>query len=103
MLVRLVEKGRPLRPGPSGAGLGPAAQSRRNNNPEWKTVAIDETSGNLVAPNGAIGHRWGEQGKWNLEEKTKGRDVKLKMSLILDGDHDEVAQVAFPLFRQSRA
>ncbi|MDZ7711837.1 MAG: molybdopterin-dependent oxidoreductase [Rhodovibrio sp.] len=36
---------------------------------DWKTVAIDETSGDLVAPRGSIGFRWGDQGKWNLEEK----------------------------------
>ena len=39
------------------------------NNPEWKTVAIDEATGQLVVPQGSIGFRWGEQGKWNLEEK----------------------------------
>ena len=44
-------------------GLGEA------NNPEWKTVAFDETSGEIVVPHGSIGFRWGEEGKWNLEEK----------------------------------
>ena len=39
------------------------------NNPDWKTVAYDEVSGRIVAPNGSIGFRWGEEGKWNLEEK----------------------------------
>ena len=43
------------------------------NNPEWKTVAFDE-SGKVVLPNGAIGFRWGpdgraDQGQWNLEAK----------------------------------
>ena len=43
------------------------------NNPEWKTVAFDE-SGKVVLPNGAIGFRWGpdgraDEGQWNLEAK----------------------------------
>lgn len=30
------------------------------NNPEWKTVAYN-ADGELVAPNGSIGFRWGEK------------------------------------------
>jgi nitrate reductase alpha subunit len=58
------------------------------NNPEWKTVAFDE-AGQVVLPNGAIGFRWGpdgraDQGQWNLEAKEaqQGSDVKLKLSLL---------------------
>jgi nitrate reductase alpha subunit len=69
------------------------------NNPEWKTVAFDSKTGKPVAPLGSIGYRWGEGGKWNLEQKDgKGRDIDLVMSLILDKDHDAVATVAFPYF-----
>jgi nitrate reductase alpha subunit len=34
----------------------------------WKTVVLDEASGEAVVPNGSIGFRWGEEGKgkWNL-------------------------------------
>src|SRR5690606_31527320 len=61
------------------------------NNPEWKTVAIDEKADNLVAPRGSIGFRWGEEGKWNLEEKdADGHEVRLRLSLIRDQHHDEV-------------
>ncbi|WP_263768555.1 nitrate reductase subunit alpha [Propionivibrio soli] len=75
------------------------------NNPEWKTVAIDE-AGNVVLPNGAIGFRWGpdgrtDAGQWNLEAKeaTGGRDVTLQLSL-LEGEHatTDTAKVAFPYF-----
>jgi nitrate reductase alpha subunit len=46
------------------------------NNPDWKTLAYDENSGQIVVPNGSIGFRWGEKGKWNLEEKaSKGADA----------------------------
>ena len=45
----------------------------QTNNPEWKTVAIDETRGDApVCPVGSIGFRWGETGKWNIEEKDGG-------------------------------
>jgi nitrate reductase alpha subunit len=97
MLVRLVERDgrlvaeRFLRAADLKGGLG------ETNNPEWKTVAIDQASGELVCPQGSVGYRWGEQGKWNLEEKEGGsrRDVKLALSLIEGG---EVAAVGFPYF-----
>ncbi|MBI1213299.1 MAG: nitrate reductase subunit alpha [Alphaproteobacteria bacterium] len=67
------------------------------NNPDWKTVAIDETSGDIVCPRGSIGFRWGEDGKWNLEEKaSNGAETKLALSLL--GRHDKVVPVAFPYF-----
>jgi len=67
------------------------------NNPDWKAVAVDELSGELVAPLGACGFRWGEQGKWNLEEKDgRGRAVRLLTTLA--DVHDAVAPVAFPYF-----
>ena len=69
------------------------------NNPEWKTVAIDDASGKLVTPLGSAGFHWGEEGKWNLEEKDgKGSDVKLRTTFILDADRDDVIDVAFPYF-----
>jgi nitrate reductase alpha subunit len=72
------------------------------NNAEWKTVGIDETTGRIVVPSGSIGFRWGEQGKWNLEEKdASGRDVKLRLGL--KGAHDDVAEVLFPYFANTAA
>src|SRR3546814_1478431 len=65
-LVRLEKRrdafvaGRFLRASDFAEGLG------QTNNPDWKTVALDESSGDVVAPNGAIGFRWGEDGKWNI-------------------------------------
>ena len=59
-----------------------------DNNPDWKTLLIDEASGDIVAPNGSIGFRWGQvegkTGKWNLEQKdgASGREVSGKLSLI---------------------
>ncbi|MGO9985440.1 MAG: nitrate reductase subunit alpha [Rhodomicrobium sp.] len=99
MLVRLVKKDghyvpdRLLRASDFADGLGEA------NNPEWKTVAIDNLTSKAVAPQGSVGFRWGEQGKWNLEEKDgRGRETDLKLTLIGEGDHDHAAEVAFPYF-----
>ena len=96
MLVRLDEKdgrrvpGRFLRADDLVGKLG------EENNPKWKTVAWDSASGCPVAPNGSIGFRWGEQGKWNLEARAAGEDAQLEMSFI-DSRH-EVAAVEFPYF-----
>ncbi|NYT59360.1 nitrate reductase subunit alpha [Alcaligenaceae bacterium] len=78
----------------------------QDNNPEWKTLLIDELTGELVVPNGTIGLRWGEDsaesggkvGRWNLELKdaASGQVVVPKLSLM-DG-YDDVADVAFPYF-----
>jgi nitrate reductase alpha subunit len=97
MLVRLVQQGehlvpeRLVRASDLGGALG------ESNNPDWKTVAFDEASGKPVVPNGSVGFRWGEKGKWNLEEKeSSGEATKLRLSLapIQDG----IAAVAFPYF-----
>ena len=67
------------------------------NNTEWKTVAIDEKSGDLVLPQGSVGFRWGEDGRWNLQEKdANDKDTRLQKSLIENSD--SVADVAFPYF-----
>ncbi|WP_281277371.1 molybdopterin-dependent oxidoreductase [Hankyongella ginsenosidimutans] len=66
-------------------------------NPDWKTVAIDETTGRVVVPNGSIGFRWGDKGKWNLEERESGGS-ETKLRLGLKGTEDEVAKVRFPYF-----
>ncbi len=97
MLVRLVKKGdsyvpdRFVRASDFDGGLG------EHENAEWKTVGLDETSGEVVAPHGTAGFRWEKQrGRWNLEEKDgKGRDIRLKLSQIGGG---EAVPVAFPDF-----
>ncbi|HEU4647135.1 MAG TPA: nitrate reductase subunit alpha [Burkholderiales bacterium] len=77
----------------------------QSNNPDWKTVACDE-HGKVVLPKGAIGFRWGpdgraDQGQWNLEAKEaqQGRDVKLRLSPLEGGAADAAtAKVGFPYF-----
>ncbi|MFP5329631.1 MAG: nitrate reductase subunit alpha [Alphaproteobacteria bacterium] len=97
MLVRLAKRGdsyvpeRFVRASDFDGSLDEAA------NPEWKTVAYNETSGELVTPLGSIGFRWGDKGKWNLEERDgSGKDVRLAMTLA--DRSDAVAEVDFPYF-----
>ncbi|MDE2407625.1 MAG: nitrate reductase subunit alpha [Xanthomonadaceae bacterium] len=67
------------------------------NNPEWKTLAFDELTGAITVPNGSVGFRWGEKGKWNIEEKdSAGRETRLQLS-FKDGN-DGMAAVSFPYF-----
>ena len=97
MLVRLDRQDGKLVPGRLLRAADFAGALGESNNPDWKTVAYDEKSGELVAPHGSVGFRWGEQGKWNLEEKdSKGRDTKLRLTLA--DVKDEFADVAFPYF-----
>src|SRR5690606_13720035 len=97
MLVRLVKQGDRLVPDRLLRASDFEGDMGETNNPDWKTVSYDEISGNLIVPCGSIGFRWGEKGKWNLEEKdSRGNALKLRLSLapIKDG----VAPVAFPYF-----
>ncbi|HQS10674.1 MAG TPA: nitrate reductase subunit alpha, partial [Xanthobacteraceae bacterium] len=96
-LVRLVARDgrlvpeRMLRASDLDGGLG------EDRNPDWKTVAIDEISGALVAPHGSVGFRWDESAKWNLEERDgSGADTRLKLSLA--GAGADIAAVDFPYF-----
>ncbi|WP_347254123.1 nitrate reductase subunit alpha [Leminorella grimontii] len=83
--------GRMLRASDLVDGLG------QENNPEWKTVSID-ARGELTAPQGSIGFRWGDKGKWNLEQRDgkTGEEVKLRLSLL--DNHDDVVDIGFPYF-----
>ncbi|RSV15088.1 nitrate reductase subunit alpha [Sphingomonas sp. ABOLG] len=96
-LVRLVERDgrlvpdRLLRAADLDGALGEL------NNTDWKPVAINDADGELVAPRGTIGFRWGEVGKWNLEEKdADGNEVRLRTTLA--AHNDGVEPVAFPYF-----
>jgi nitrate reductase alpha subunit len=53
------------------------------NNAEWKTLVWDEHGDCPALPNGSIGFRWGEQGRWNLklEDALSGRPITPMLSL----------------------
>jgi len=98
MLVQLDKRGGSYIPGRQLRASDFDQKLGEKNNPEWKTVGINEATGDVVVPNGSIGFRWGEHGKWNLEEKSNDTPVKLLMSQVLETDHDAVVGVEFPYF-----
>ena len=97
MLVRLVKQGAHYVPERFIRASDVVKSCGEANNPEWKTLAYDETTNAIVVPKGSVGFRWGEKGKWNLEEKASdGQDTKLRLSLA--DIKDDVAAVGFPYF-----
>jgi len=98
MLVRLEQGEQGLVPGRFLRASDIAGNLGQANNPEWKTLAFDELQDNsLIAPQGTIGFRWGDQGRWNLEEKdAAGNDTRLRLSLL--DVRDAVETVCFPYF-----
>ncbi len=72
-------------------------------NPQWKFLVVDKTSGDLKLPGGTMGHRWQqEQGKWNLELKDARTGEPICPQLSLLQSHDEVAQVEFEEYDADR-
>lgn len=67
------------------------------NNPDWKTLVIDEQTDNIVAPKGSIGFRWGQSGKWNLLEQDS-QDNAITAQLSLLSKHDSETPVTFSYF-----
>jgi nitrate reductase / nitrite oxidoreductase, alpha subunit len=122
LLVRLDERDGRLVPGRMLRAADFADSLGEDDNPDWKTVGLDEKSGRMVAPNGSVGFRWSGSGskemkkgagaaeagmttpkkpttgRWNLEQVADGEEITLKMSLILDADRDDVVGVDFPYF-----
>ncbi len=99
MLVRLVEKNGSLIPERLVRASDFEDSMGEENNSDWKTIAIDEISGKFVVPLGAVGFRWGEKGKWNLETKdSSGSEVQLRLSNIEQSARDDVVEVGFPYF-----
>ncbi len=97
MLVRLVKKDGRLVPDRMVRASDFDGSLNEENNPEWKTIAFDKKVGRAVCPRGSIGFRWGESGKWNLEEKSAaGDETDLSISLI--DNRDDAVDVAFPYF-----
>jgi len=78
---------------------GSLGQSRHA---EWKTLLIDDATGEVTAPNGSIGFRWtpGDDtaGRWNLElrDSQDGKTIDPRLSLL--GHEDTVVEVGFPYF-----
>jgi nitrate reductase alpha subunit len=75
---------------------------------EWKPVMIDERTGTPVVPNGSVGHRYGEPGRWNLRldgieprlSVLEHSDERVVISLprfdIGEGEHGSVVRRGVP-------
>ena len=102
MLVKLREAGGRYLPEYFLRASQLADQCGQDNNPDWKTLMLDELTGELVVPNGSIGFRWGQPegktGRWNLEAREGGASREVKGTLSLLGKQDEVVGVGFPYF-----
>jgi len=114
LLVRLEKRGDRYVPGALIRASDFADKLGQDIYPEWKMVGIDESSSDVVVPQGSIGFRWErsakqaaqgeapepqtEPGRWNLEEKDgrDGRPIRLRLSLASSAD--EIVPVAFPYF-----
>lgn len=69
------------------------------NNAQWKTVVYDDASGDFAVPNGSIGFRWNEEGRWNLKMAADDRPVDPLLSL--SEQNNGWRTVAFPVFTET--
>jgi nitrate reductase / nitrite oxidoreductase, alpha subunit len=67
-------------------------------NDEWKTVFFDNKGQQFVVPNGSIGFRWSDEGKWNLHLKDSETGNSLDPALSLAQDNDGWVSVELPFF-----
>ena len=82
---------------------GELAEFKDIENGEWKFLNIDEQSGRLVVPKGAMGHRYGkEAGKWNLKPENSIDDQPYDPALTLLDRHDAVLSTEFTEFGMKR-
>jgi nitrate reductase / nitrite oxidoreductase, alpha subunit len=98
-LVRLEKRGDFYVPGRLLRASDFADALGERNNPDWKCVALTEGDQSVVVPQGSIGFRWNEKGKWNLEPRNAadGKELSLALSLAGTKEAGPVA-VALPYF-----
>jgi nitrate reductase alpha subunit len=91
LLVTLSERDRGLVPDRFLRASDLAAEEEH---PEWKTIVLDERTGNPVVPNGSAGHRYqSEPGRWNL--RLEGCEPALT---LFRRDGAEAVEVVLPRF-----
>ncbi len=69
------------------------------NNAEWKTVVYDAASSTFAVPNGSIGFRWKEEGRWNL--KMEAGDEPVYPLLSYADNNDGWCVLSFPVFTET--
>ncbi len=65
---------------------------------EWKTVMWDQRTDRMKVPNGTIGHRWEQDGNWNLHLDDASGEGEIDPALTLLGREDEVVTLKIPHF-----
>jgi len=65
-------------------------------NAEWKTVLFDKTTERFCVPNGSIGFRWSEEGRWNLKLEDEDRKIDPRLSFAAVADSWQT--VTLPIF-----
>lgn len=67
-------------------------------NGEWKTLVWDATEDGPNVPNGSIGFRWGEKGRWNLHLKNPDTGHPIDPMLSFSRKNHEWLVIRFPVF-----
>ncbi|MDR3556223.1 MAG: nitrate reductase subunit alpha [Syntrophobacteraceae bacterium] len=70
---------------------------------DWKTVVYDGATDSYVVPNGSIGFRWEENGKWNIHLEDSASGAAIEPALSFAEDSAQWVSVGFPLFEKSAA
>ncbi len=66
---------------------------------EWKPVVWDEASKQFAVPNGTIGHRWEDDGNWNLHLNDSANQLTgIQPALSFLGSEDQIVTLAIPHF-----
>ncbi|MEE4607553.1 MAG: molybdopterin-dependent oxidoreductase, partial [Desulfobacteraceae bacterium] len=90
-LVVLEDRDGTLVPGPF---LRAADLGLETNNAGWKTVVYDGAGQGFKVPNGSIGFRWNEEGRWNLKLEADGQAIDPLLSLADGGDAWQALRLA---------
>gem|GEM_PF-6968729 len=68
------------------------------NNAEWKTAYFDDWTQQFVVPNGSIGFRWNEEGRWNLKSEDSLTGSSVDPLLTFGENNHGWVPVGFPYF-----
>lgn len=71
---------------------------RQTANGEWKPALWNDNTNTFAIPNGTMGSRWEEKGKWNLHLVDEETEEPIDPRLSLLGIEDEIATVQIPYF-----
>ena len=95
-LVKLEKEGDHFKPGRL-MRAKEVAEYKDVENGDWKFLSLDQ-NGKLVVPKGSAGHRWENNGTWNMKLENTIGDQEYDPTLTLLDEHDEVVQVEFTEF-----